>query len=101
MKTLSLILTLLISQQIPKYNPNGIWQSDSGSQYEIRLSGSDLQAKIVPGSNPKFLQYEVQMKNQEETNTYKGNGFFLAKMDGGKECKFETEWQFVVVSPDR
>jgi len=22
-------------------------------------------------------------------------------MEGGKECKFDTEWQFVVVSPDR
>ena len=101
MKSLALILTLLATQQIPKNNPNGIWESESGSQYEFRLSGSDLHVRIVPGSSPKFLRYEVEMKNLEEVNTYKGTGFFLAKMGSGKECKFDTQWQLVVVSPDR
>src|SRR3989454_1239916 len=100
MKFLPLVLTLLLGQ-IPKYNPNGIWESESGSQYELLLNGSDLHVKMVPGSNPKFLQYEVDMKNQEEINSYKGTGFFVAKMEGGKECKLPTEWQFVVVSNDR
>ena len=97
---LPLIAGLLL-QQLPKNNPNGIWESDSGTQYELRLNGADLQVKLVPGSNQKFLQYEVNLKNQEEINTYKGAGFFVAKMESGKECKFDTEWQFVVVSPER
>ena len=100
MKFLPLVLILLLAQ-IPKYNPNGVWESESGSQYELLLNGSDLHVKLVPGSNPKFLQYEVDTKNQEEVNTYKGTGFFVAKMDTGKECKLSTEWQFVVVSPER
>jgi hypothetical protein len=101
MKALSLILALFFTQQIPKYSPVGVWETETGSQYELRLTGSDLQAKIVPGSNPKYIRYEVDLKNQEELNTYKGTGFFVAKMESGKECKFDTEWILVVVSADR
>ena len=101
MKSLALIVTLLFVQQIPKNNPNGIWEASSGSQYEIRVNGLNLQVKIVPGSNPKFLEYQLDMKNEEEANTYSGTGFFVAKMEGGKECKLPTEWRFIVVSPDR
>jgi len=95
-----LVLPLLVAQ-VPKNNPNGVWQAETGSQYEIRLNGKDLRVTIVPGSNPKFLQYEVDMKNEDEINTYSGKGFFVAKMEGGKECKFPTQWRFIVVSPDR
>jgi len=101
MKSLALVLTLLFVQQIPKNNPDGIWETTSRSQYEIRANGSNLQVKIVPGSNPKFLQYELNMKNEDEVNTYSGTGFFIAKMEGGKECKVPTEWRFIVVSSDR
>ena len=87
--------------QIPKYNPNGIWSAESGSKYELRLDGSDLHVKIVPGSNSKFLEYTVEAKVQEAINTYKGSGFFVARMEGGKECKFPTDWHFVVVAPQR
>ena len=101
MTSLVLILTLLFVQQIPKNNPNGVWEASSGSQYEMRLNGSNLQVKIVPGSNAKFVEYELSMKAEEEVNTYSGAGFFVAKMEGGKECKFPTEWRFIVVSSDR
>ena len=94
-------MTLLFVQQIPKNNPNGIWEASSGSQYEIHGNGSNLQVKIVPGSNPKFLEYQLDMKNEEEANTYSGTGFFVAKMEGGKECKLPTEWRIIIVSSDR
>lgn len=100
MKLSILALTLLLAQ-IPKNNPNGIWESTSGVQYEIRLNGANLQVKMVPGSNPKYLKYDVTLKNQDEINTYKGTGTFVAKMESGKECKFETEWEMVVVTPTR
>ena len=100
MTTLFLVLPLVFVQ-IPKNNPNGIWEAETGSQYEMRLTGKDLHVRIVPGSNPKFVQYEVEMKNEEEANTYNGTGFFVAKMEGGKECKFPTQWRFIIVSPDR
>lgn len=32
---------------------------------------------------------------------YKGKGYFVAKLQNGKECKFDTEWEFVIVTPDR
>ena|SRR6516225_4001677 len=107
MKVLLLLLPLLIgqAQQAPKNDPNGIWKSTdpelSDSRYEIRLSGSDLTVKLVPGSNPKFLEYEVNMKNEKEVNTYKGTGFMVAKMNGGKECKLPVQWLFVVLTKDR
>ena len=101
MKWSALFLALFVAQQIPHYSPEGIWESQSGSQYEMRLEGSDLHVKIVPGSNAKFLQYQVEMKTEGEINSYRGTGFFVAKMDSGKECKFDTEWRIVVVSTNR
>ena len=101
MKIVALILTLLVAQKVPRNDPNGTWESSTGSKYELRLNGSNLQVKLVPGSNSKYIIYDVTLKNQEEINSYKGAGTFVAKMEGGKECKFETEWQLVVVSADR
>jgi hypothetical protein len=101
MNALLLIATLLVTQAIPKNDPNGTWESQSGSQYQFRLSGRDLHVAIVPGSNPKFLKYDVDLQAQDEINTYRGFGSFVAKMSSGKECKFDTEWQLVVVSLDR
>jgi hypothetical protein len=101
MKALAVIATLLFVQNIPRYDPTGIWMSESGTKYELRLSGSDLHVKLVAGSNAKFVQYEVEMKNEKEINTYSGKGFLVAKMQTGKECKFPTEWRFIVVAPER
>src|SRR5437588_8682068 len=97
MKLSVLALTLLLAQ-IPKNNATGIWESSSGAKYEIRQNGVNLQVKLVPGSNRKYVQYEVALKSQDEVNTYKGTGTFVAKMESGKECKFDTEWEFVIVS---
>ena len=103
MPTMSILLLSLLLQgiTIPKNNPNGTWQSVSGTQFQLRLSGSQLTVRLVPGSNPRYVQYEVNLKNDEkEANTYAGKGFFVAKQEN-KECRFETEWDFVVVSEDR
>ena len=98
MKTaLALALTFLTAQ-IQKNNPNGIWESESGTQYELQLSGPDLKVRLVPGSSQRFIQYEVDLKNDNEVNTYTGKGFFVAKVKDGKECRFETEWRMTVVS---
>jgi hypothetical protein len=64
------------------------------------LAGEDLHVRIVEGSNPRFLRYELTLKNKE-LNTYEGSGFFVAKLQNGKECKFDTEWQVIVVAPNR
>ena len=101
--TLLLVLTLLFTPQVPnpKNDPTGVRVADTGSQFQIQLSGSDMHIRMVPGTNPKFLQYEMELKNEKEVNTYWGKGFFVAKMETGKECKLTTEWRVVVVSPDR
>jgi hypothetical protein len=103
--TIIFLLTALLGQtpaQMPKNNPNGIWESPSGTQYELRLKGTDLSVRLVPGSNPRFTAYEVELiNNKDETNTYAGKGFFVAKVNQEKVCKFETEWQLTVVTVDR
>ncbi len=86
---------------MPRNDPNGVWQSESGTQYTLRLSGKELRVQLVEGSNPRYLKYEVNLTNQEEVNTYKGAGYFLTRFANGKECKYETEWQFIVVTPGR
>jgi hypothetical protein len=103
MKPLLLVMVAaLVLAQIPKNDPTGFWQAESGSKlgskYSMKLTGSDLEVSLVPNSNPKYVDYHVNLKLQEEdVNTYKGTGFFIAKMETGKECKFETEWQLTVV----
>ncbi len=101
MKSAIVLGMLLFTAQIPKNNPNGIWESESGSKFNLSLNGSNLHVQIVDGSNPRYLKYEVDLKNQEEVNTYIGNGYFVAKLQSGKECKFETEWQLVVVTNEQ
>ena len=100
---LLLVLALLFAPQIPnpKNDPTGVWLAETGSQFQIQLSGSDMHVKMVPGTNPKFLQYEMELMNEKEVNTYYGKGFFVAKMDTGKECRLTTDWRVVVVSRDR
>ena len=106
MKTAILSALLFMLPQapgtIPKNDPNGVWQSESGSAYKFQLNGSDLKVQIVDGSNPKYIKYEVNLKvDPKETNTYRGAGSYVAKMNTGKECKFDTDWEILVVSPEQ
>src|SRR5262245_5138291 len=101
MSALLLSIALILAQnQVPKNDPNGIWEAETGTKYEIRLSGSDLRVQLVEGSNPSFVKYEVNLKNAGEVNTYKGSGYFVARMKNGKECKFDTDWQIIVVQKE-
>jgi hypothetical protein len=89
---------LLAAQQMPKNNPNGVWESATGTRYNFQLTGTELKVTLVEGSNPTYLKYEVTMKNDpEEINTYKGDGYFVAKLSNGKECRFDTEWMVIVI----
>jgi hypothetical protein len=101
MKVLALIAALLVPQNVSKYDPTGVWVAETGSKYEMRLTGGDLHIQLVAGSNPKFLQYQLDAKNESEVNTYSGKGFLVAKMETGKECRLPAEWRFIVVGPDR
>jgi hypothetical protein len=101
MTALLLSIALLLAQnQAPKNDPNGTWEAETGTKYEIQLSGADLRVQLVEGSNPSFVKYEVNLKNAGEVNTYKGSGYFVAKMKNGKECRFDTDWQIIVVQKE-
>lgn len=98
----------LLMAQVPKNDPTGVWQAETGSKYSMKLTGSDVKVTIVPNSNPRYLEYQVTLSlekdetgNVVDVNTYKGTGFFVAKMQTGKECKVETEWRFTVVQASR
>ena len=101
--SLILLLSLITIQvQIPKNDPTGVWESTSGTRYELRLAGTQLEVKLVPGTNQRYLSYQVDLKNSDqEVNTYIGTGFFVAKVNETKECKYETEWQLTVITPNR
>ncbi len=101
MKALLLTALVLLAQTIPKNDPNGIWKAESGSEFEFRQVGSGIEVQIVPDSNPRFLEYEVQLEGTEEPNTYTGTGRFKARLQNGRECEFDTEWQIVVVSEEQ
>jgi len=98
----------LLMGQVPKNDPTGVWQAETGSKYSMKLTGSDVKVTIVPNSNPKYLDYQVNLTLEKDeagtvtdVNTYKGTGYFVAKMQTGKECKVETEWRFTVVQATR
>lgn len=101
MYTLVAAILLLFSQQPTKNNPNGIWESQSGSAYEIKLTGEDLVLSIVPGSSSTYLEYELLLKGQEDPNMYQGNGTFKALLGNGRECEFGTQWSIIVITNDR
>jgi hypothetical protein len=102
MSTVFILLLLLFPPQnakSPKNDPNGIWQSDSGTKFELKLTDTNLKVQLVDGSNPTYLKYEVDLKNSGEVNTYDGKGYFVAKLKD-KECRFDTNWSIIVVQPD-
>lgn len=84
----------------PKHDPNGTWEAETGTKFEMRLTGDDLKIQLVEGSNPVFVKYDVNLKNTGEVNTYIGAGSFVAKMKTGKECTFPTKWQIIVVQTE-
>jgi hypothetical protein len=102
MKTAVLLAMAMFLVQIqpPRNDPNGTWEAETGTKFDLRLSGDDLRVNLVEGSNPVYVKYEVNLKNAGDVNTYKGAGYFVAKLKSGKECKFDTEWQIIVVQPE-
>jgi hypothetical protein len=99
--TLVLAIALFMAQnQVPKNDPNGVWEAETGTRFAMQLSGENLRVQLVEGSHPTFLKYEVNLKNAAEPNTYTGSGYFIAKMKNGKECKLDTDWQIIVVQKD-
>ena len=85
-------------------NPNGRWQSETGMKYDLTLKDQELTVTIVPGSNAKFLEYEVKLSRTLDINTYEGKGYFVVKLGEGKEikeCRFETHWKLVIASEER
>jgi hypothetical protein len=99
MSSLLLSLLLIQSLQMPKNDPNGTWEAQTGTKFQLALKQSDLTVQIVPGSSSTYLEYELKLDGTDEPNTYEGSGFFVAKR-GEKQCKFETHWRIVVVSPE-
>ena len=97
---ISLILSILLAQVTPQKNdPKGIWKAETGTKFELQPSDYGVDVHLVPGSNPRYLKYELQLKKTDEVNTYEGAGYFVAKLQNGKECRFDAEWQIVVVQP--
>jgi hypothetical protein len=99
---LLIVLTMLLQQrpQPPKNDPTGVWQSDTGTKFDMKLTGTEIKVHLVEGSNPVYLKYDIDLKNTGEVNTYAGKGSFVAKVKE-QECKFPTDWSIAVVAPEQ
>src|SRR5215471_21778488 len=98
MKSVLLILLALSVQQRPqppKNDPTGVWQSETGTKFDMKMTGNEIKVHLVEGSNPVYLKYDIDLKNAGETNTYAGKGSFVAKIKE-LECKFSTDWSITV-----
>ena len=80
-------LLLLTIQQTAKNDPNGVWESESGTQYRLSLTGEELHVRLVEGSNPRYLKYEVDLKNLGDPNMYQGKGYLVGKKIGRASCR--------------
>jgi hypothetical protein len=100
MNTLFLILLLAQALQMPKNDPNGVWEAPTGTKFQIAINGRDLAVHLVPGSNQTYIEYEMKLSGSDEPNLYEGSGYFVAKKND-KQCRFETNWKIVVVTPDK
>lgn len=100
MKTLLLLSLFILPQQATKNDPNGIWRTESGSEFQLELVGNNIEAHIIPGSSPSFIEYSMDLRGTEEPNTYEGTGQFKARLKNGKECQFETQWHIIIVATD-
>lgn len=86
--------------QAPRNDPEGVWETGSGTKFQLKLiTPSDLSVRLVEGSNPVYVKYEVNLKNTGEVNSYEGTGYFIAKVQD-KECRFDTNWKIIVVQPE-
>jgi hypothetical protein len=100
--SLFLIAALLLAQvkQVPKHDPNGIWESDTGTKFAMKLDDeSRLAVRLVAGSNAVYVNYDVDLRANGDENAYEGSGFFVARLKD-KECRFDTKWNIIVVQPD-
>ena len=102
MKGIFLVLLALSVQQRPqppKNDPTGVWQSETGTKFDMKMTGNEVKVRLVEGSNRVYLRYDIDLKNAGETNTYAGKGSFVAKINE-QECKFSTDWSISVVAPE-
>jgi|SRR5579883_900732 len=95
---LAVLLLASLPQKSAQNDPNGTWQTDSGTKFELRLTGSDLKVQLVEGSTPLYVKYEVDLKNVGDPNRYEGKGYFVANLQE-KQCRFDTNWRVIVVQP--
>jgi hypothetical protein len=102
--TIFFLLTILLSQQgeIPKNDPTGIWVSQVGTQFQLKLTGGTaLSVRLVPAADTRYTVYEVELRmDPQEKNTYAGKGYFVAKVKD-KECRFDTDWKIIVVQKEQ
>jgi hypothetical protein len=93
---------LSFQAEIPKNDPTGVWVSEVGTLFQIRLNGGTaVSVRLAPDPNSRYSNYEVELQvDPQEKNTYAGKGFFVVKMKEGKECRFDTEWKIIVVQKE-
>ena len=97
MKFAIIVLLTLLTPAQRKNDPNGIWEGD-GTQFELRMVGTELHVRLIPESNPLLVSYQLVLTNQGEVNTYAGKGFFVARVKEDKECRFDVEWELIVAN---
>lgn len=98
---LILLATIAPSQPQEAKDPTGTWKvSDTETRFRIEKVEDGL-AIHLGAEHDVYTEYEVVLKPAEQLNAYRGGGYFVARLSGDRECRFETQWQIGVSSDVR
>ena len=104
MVMMNVLLLLLFATATPAQeglDPTGTWKvTETETRFRMETVEDGI-AVHLGAEHDVYTEYEVLLEPTSQANGYQGEGFFIAKLSGGRECRFETEWQVFVTSQER
>ena len=101
---MNVILLLLFAVATPAQevrDPTGTWKvSDTETRFRMEKVEDGI-AVHLGAEHDVYTEYEVRLEPIAQANGYRGSGYFIARLSGDRECRFETEWQIAVTSDIR
>ncbi len=101
---MNVILLLLFAAATPAQeglDPTGTWKvTETETRFRMETVEDGI-AVHLGAEHDVYAEYEVLLEPTSQANGYQGEGFFIARLSGGRECRFETQWQVFVTSQER
>jgi hypothetical protein len=101
---MNIIFLLLFAMATPAQearDATGTWKvTDRETRFRMEKV-EDGFAVHLGAEHEVYAEYEVHLEPTAHPNGYRGEGYFIARLSGDRECRFETEWQIAIASDVR